>query len=205
MNLLASLTTFIEAHNQWALVMLFALLALQSLGLLLPGGAALIACAVLASKGALSIVAVIVVASLAAIIGDNVGYWTARKRGSKLLSKTRLTRRYASEYLPRGERFFARHGGKAVFFARFIAMLRATAGWTAGLARMGGWQFFAWDTTGAIVWATTVGLVAYYLGDAAADVIRRYGLLAAAGLIVFSALGYIIVRRVEKRAMKEAA
>jgi membrane protein DedA with SNARE-associated domain len=127
----------------------------------------------------------------------------ARKGGTKLLSKTRLTRRFASEYLPYGERFFARHGGKAVFFVRFIAVLRATAAWTAGLARMGWCQFFAWDTTGAIVWATTVGLVAYYLGDAAADVIRRYGLLAAAGLIVFSALIYLIVRRVEQRAMKE--
>jgi membrane protein DedA with SNARE-associated domain len=199
--ILASLTTFIEAHSQWALLMLFLVLLLESFGLPLPGETVLIACGVLASQGALSIVAVIVVASLAAIIGDNLGYWTARKGGRKLLSKTRLTRRYANEFLPRGERFFAKHGGKAVFFGRFVAVLRVTAAWTAGLSRMSPWRFFAWNAAGGIVWATTVGLVAYYLGDAAAKAIGRYGLLAAGGVIVFAALGYFIVRRVERHVM----
>ena len=203
--MLASLTSFIDAHSQWALLMLFVLLLLESFGLPLPGETALIACGVLASQGALSIVAVIVVAIFAAVIGDNLGYWTARKGGRKLLSKTRLTRRYASDYLPRGERFFARHGGNAVFFGRFVAVLRVTAAWTAGLSRMDWWRFFGWNAAGGIVWATGVGLVAYYLGDAAAKAIGRYGLYAAGGVIVFAALGYFIVRRVERRVMKDEA
>jgi len=93
----------------------------------LPGETALIACAVLASQGALSIVTVIVVAVAAATIGDNLGYWIAREGGRTLLDRYRLTRRYAEQYLPRGERFFAKHGGKAVFFGRFVAVLRVTA------------------------------------------------------------------------------
>ena len=203
--LIGSLTTFIDQHSQWALLLLFVLLFLESFGLPLPGETALIACGVLASQGALSIVAVIVVAIFAAVIGDNLGYWTARKGGRKLPSKTRLTRRYASDYLPRGERFFARHGGKAVFFGRFVAVLRVTAAWTAGLSRMDWWRFFGWNAAGGIVWATGVGLVAYYLGDAAAKAIGRYGLYAAGGVIVFAALGYFIVRRVERRVMKDEA
>jgi membrane protein DedA with SNARE-associated domain len=183
--------------------LLFVLLALESFGLPLPGETALIACAVLASQDALSIVSVIVVAIGAAIIGDNLGYWVARKGGRRLLFRFRITRRYARQYLPRGERFFAMHGGKAVFFGRFVAVLRVTAAWTAGIARMGWWRFLVWNATGAIVWATSIGLVAYYLGDAAAKAIGRYGLYAAGGALFFAALGFLIVRRIERRVLGE--
>jgi membrane protein DedA with SNARE-associated domain len=196
---LASITSFIDAHSQWALLLMFGLLLLESFGLPLPGETALIACGVLASQGALPIVWVIVVAALAAILGDNLGYWVARKGGRRLLSRTRLTRRYAQQYLPRGERFFAKHGGKAVFFGRFVAVLRVTAAWTAGLSRMRWWRFLFWNALGGITWATTVGLVSYYLGTAAASAIGRYGLYAAGGALLLAGLGYLIVRRIEKR------
>src|SRR5262245_66380447 len=113
--LLVSISSFIDQHSGWALLLLFVLLALESFGLPLPGETALIACGVLASQGVLPIAAVIPVAIAAAIVGDNLGYWTAREGGRALLMRYRLTRRYAEQYLPRGERFFARHGGKAVF------------------------------------------------------------------------------------------
>jgi membrane protein DedA with SNARE-associated domain len=200
---LASITGFIDQHSTWALLVMFVLLALESFGLPIPGETALIACAVLASHGTLSIVAVIAVAIAAAIIGDNLGYWVARRGGRTLLYRYRLTRRYAEQYLPRGERFFAKHGSKAVFLGRFVAVLRVTAAWTAGLSRMGWWRFFAWNAAGGIVWATLVGLIAYYLGDAAAKAIGRYGLYAAGGAVVFAAIGYLIVRRVERRVVKE--
>lgn len=201
--LIASVTSFIDQHHQWALLLLFVLVALESFGLPLPGETALIACGVLASQGVLSIVAVIVIAIAAAIIGDNLGYWTARKGGRPLLYRYRLTRRAAERYLPRGERFFARHGGKAVFFARFVAVLRVTAAWSAGLSRMNGWRFFAWNAAGGIVWATGIGLISYYLGDVVAKAIGTYGLYAAAGALILSALGYLIVRRIQRRVVKE--
>src|SRR6516225_12312401 len=107
MMLVASITGFIEAHSQWALLLMFVLLALESFGLPLPGETALIACAVLASQGALPLAWVIVVAILAAVIGDNLGYWVARRGGRRILDRYGPTRRYAEQYLPRGERFFA--------------------------------------------------------------------------------------------------
>jgi membrane protein DedA with SNARE-associated domain len=203
MTPLGSITTFIDAHNQLALVLLFVLLTLESFGLPLPGETALIACAALASQGALSIVAVIVTAILAAIIGDNLGYLVAREGGRKLLYRYRLSRRYAEQYLPRGERFFEAHGGKTVFIGRFVAVLRVTAAWIAGLSHMPWWRFFFWNAAGGIVWATTVGLIAYYLGDAAAKAIGTYGLIAAGGGILLAGLGYLIVRRVESRVMAD--
>jgi membrane protein DedA with SNARE-associated domain len=114
-----------------------------------------------------------------------------------------MTRRYAERTLPRGERFFAKHGGKAVFLGRFVAVLRVTAAWIAGLSRMGWWRFFAWNAAGGIVWATGIGLISYYLGDAAAKAIGRYGLYAAGGAIVFAVLGYVIVRRIERRVVDD--
>jgi membrane protein DedA with SNARE-associated domain len=198
-----SIQSFVEAHNQWALLLMFALLTLESFGLPVPGETALIACSVLASQGSLSIVTVIVVGVLAAIIGDNLGYWVARRGGRPVLERHRLTRRYAERYLPRGERFFAKHGGKAVFFGRFVAVLRVTAAWIAGLSHMHWWRFLAWNAAGAFVWATGVSLVSYYLGDAAASALSRYGLYAAGGAILLTGLGFLVVRWIEKRALDD--
>jgi membrane-associated protein len=200
---LASIQTFVERHSQLALLLLFVLLALESFGLPVPGETVLIACSVLASQGSLSIVWVIVVAVLAAIIGDNLGYWVAREGGRPLLERHRLTRPYAEKYLPRGERFFAKHGGKAVFLGRFVAVLRVTAAWVAGISHMHWWRFLVWNAAGAIVWATLVALVSYYLGDAAASAFGRYGLYAAGGVLLLTALGFLIVRRLEKRIVKD--
>jgi membrane protein DedA with SNARE-associated domain len=200
---LASFTTFIEQHSQWALLVMFVLLMLESFGLPVPGETALIACSVLASQGSLSIVWVIVVGVLAAIIGDNLGYWAARKGGRPLLERHRLTRPYAEKYLPRGERFFAKHGGKAVFLGRFVAVLRVTAAWVAGISHMQWWRFLAWNAAGGIVWATSVALVSYYLGDAAASAFGRYGLYAAGGVLLLTALGFLIARQLEKRVVEE--
>ena len=200
---LLSITSFIEDHSKWALLIMFVLLTLESFGLPVPGETALIACSILASQGALSIAWVVVVGVVAAIVGDNLGYWVAREGGRPLLERNRFTRQYAEKYIPRGERFFARHGGKAVFFGRFVAVLRVTAAWVAGLSHMHWWRFFAWNAAGGIVWATLVSLVSYYLGTAAADALSRYGLFAAGGLVLLTAAGFLIVRWLERRVVDE--
>jgi len=200
---LASIQGFVESHSGWALLIMFALLTLESFGLPVPGETALIACSVLASQGSLQLAWVIVVGVSAAIIGDNLGYWTARKGGRPLLERHRLTRDYAGRYLPVGERFFAKHGGKAVFIGRFVAVLRVTAAWIAGLSHMHWWRFLAWNAAGGIVWATGVSLIAYFLGDAAVHAFSKYGLFAAGGVVVITALGFFVVRRIEKRMVDE--
>ena len=201
--LASAVTSFIEQHSQWALLVMFVLLTLESFGLPLPGETALIACSVLASQGSLHIAWVVVLGVLAAILGDNLGYWAARKGGRPLLERHRLTRQYAEKYLPRGERFFARHGGKAVFLGRFIAVLRVTSAWVAGISHMHWWRFLAWNAAGGIVWATLVSLISYYLGDAAAGALSRYGLYAAGGAVLLTALGFLLVRRLEKRVLQD--
>ena len=91
----------------------------------------------------------------------------------------------------------ARHGGKTVFFGRFVSILRYTVAWIAGLSRMHWWKFLFWNAAGGIAWATAVGLIAYYSGEAAASAIQRYGLYAVA---VGAAAAWIVLRRVRRHA-----
>jgi membrane protein DedA with SNARE-associated domain len=167
-----ALTHFIEHYG---LVFLFAIVCLESAGLWLPGETALIAAGVYASKGHLSITGVVAVAAVAAIIGDNIGYWLGREGGRRLIDRWEWSRRVGDRVLPAAERFFRRHGGKAVFFARFFGGVRVTGAWMAGITRMQWWRFLLWNAAGGIVWAIAVGLIAFYAGKAAADAIARYG------------------------------
>ena len=172
------MTHFITNHG---LPLLFAVVMLESFGIPLPGETALIAFGVLASQGHYSIVAVIAVAAAAAIVGDNLGYeLIGRKGGRRLFERWGPLRRRAERILPPTEELMAKHGGKVVFFGRFITILRYTAAWVAGIARMPWRKFLFWNAAGGICWATLVGLVSYYAGGAAADAIQRYGIYAAA-------------------------
>jgi membrane protein DedA with SNARE-associated domain len=171
-------THFFTTHG---LPLLFAVVMLESFGIPLPGETALIAFGVLASQGHYSIVVVIAVAAAAAIIGDNLGYeLIGRKGGRRLFERWGPLRRRAERILPPTEELMAKHGGKVVFFGRFITVLRYTAAWVAGIAGMPWRKFLFWNAAGGICWATLVGLVSYYAGGAAADAIQRYGIYAAA-------------------------
>jgi membrane protein DedA with SNARE-associated domain len=176
------------------LILLFALVAMESAGVPLPGETALIAAAILAERGHYSIVAVVVVAAAAAIAGDNVGYWIGRKGGRALLRRAPLIHAYAERALPPSERFFRRHGAKTVFFGRFIAILRVTAAWVAGISRMPWWRFLLWNAAGGIVWAVLVAVVAYVFGRAAADAIGRYGLFGAAAIVVVGVIVFVVLK-----------
>ena len=182
------------------LPLLFVVVMLESFGIPLPGETALVFFGVLASQGNYDAAAVIAVAAAAAIVGDNLGYWLiGRVGGRALFTRNRFLHRYSQTVLPQAERLMQRHGGKTVFFGRFIAILRFTASWVAGLGRMPWGSFLFWNAAGGIAWATLVGLVAYYGGKAAADAISRYGIYAAVGVVVLSALGWVVFHFARKR------
>ena len=191
------MTHFVTEHG---LPLLFAVVLIESFGVPVPGETALIAFGVLAGEGHYSIASVIVVAAAGAIIGDNLGYWLiGRKGGRALFRRWRWLNRYSDRVLPRAESIMARHGGAAVFFGRFVAVLRYTVAWVAGLSHMPWRKFLFWNAAGGIVWATAVGLTAYYGGRAAADAIARFGLYA--GIVIFVALvvGWLVLRVVHRR------
>jgi membrane protein DedA with SNARE-associated domain len=190
------LTHFFTSHG---LPLLFAVVMLESFGIPLPGETALIAFGILASQGHYSIYWVIALAAVAAIVGDNLGYWVIGRWGGRtLFERWGPLRRYAEKTLPPTERVMARHGGKVVFFGRFITVLRYTAAWVAGLAKMEWWRFLFWNALGGLCWALAVGLVAYYAGHAAADAIQRYGIYAAAAIAVVVVVGFFFTHAGKK-------
>jgi membrane protein DedA with SNARE-associated domain len=194
-------THFFTHHG---LPLLFLVVMLESFGIPLPGETALIAFAILASQGNYGIEWVISLAAAGAIIGDNLGYWLIGRLGGRaLFRRWRWLSRYADRVLPRAERLMQRHGSKMVFFGRFIAVLRYTAAWIAGLGHMPWWRFLFWNAVGGIAWSVGVGLAAYYAGDAAKHAIERYGLLAAGVIVAAIVIGFVAVhfakRRLEER------
>lgn len=185
----------------YGLVLLFAFVAVESAGVPIPGETALITAALFARSEHhhWSLLSVIVVAAVAAIVGDNIGYLIGRYGGRSLINRWGFIRRYAEKALPPSERFFAKHGPKTVFFGRFIAVLRVTAAWLAGLSHMQWWRFFAWNAAGGIIWATGVSLLAYWAGKAVAEAVSKYGLYGVLVVLVLGGLGFFGVRAWRKR------
>jgi membrane protein DedA with SNARE-associated domain len=190
------MTDFFTSHG---LPLLFVVVMIESFGIPLPGETALIAFGVLASQGHYSIILVIAVAAAGAIVGDNLGYLIiGRWGGRNLLERWGPLRRFSQRYLPPTERLMEKHGDKVVFFGRFVTVLRYTAAWVAGIAGMEWRKFLFWNAAGGICWATLVGLVAYYAGNAAADAIQRYGIYAAA-VIGAAALIFFLITHFGKK------
>lgn len=159
-----------------------AIIGLESMGIPSPGETALVLAAVLASQGRLQIWLVIVIGVASAVLGDNIGYLLGRRFGRDVLEAPGPFRRRRLQVAALGDDFFARHGAKAVFLARWIALIRFAAAWLAGINGMSWPQFFFWNAIGGISWGVTYGLVGYFAGSAAADAISRFGIYGFVGL-----------------------
>jgi membrane protein DedA with SNARE-associated domain len=188
------LASLIEVANNVGYPLLFLLVAAESGGLPVPGETALISGALLASRGKLQIELVIILAAGAAIVGDNIGYVIGRKGGRWLLERPGRFHRQRRNVLAIGEPFFERHGPKAVFFGRFLLGLRVWASWLAGATHMR-WRSFAfWNAAGGICWASTIGLLAYFVGHSASNAIQTFGLFGLLA-VTLAAIGLLIMRR----------
>jgi membrane protein DedA with SNARE-associated domain len=180
-----------------------ALVGLESMGIPSPGETALVLACAMASQGKLQIELVIAIAAAAAIVGDNVGYWIGRKAGRRVLTSDRgpfHRRRIA--LIAYGDRFFSKHGARAVFLGRWMALVRVTAAWMAGMNHMPFRTFFFWNALGGITWALSVGLIAYWAGEAAVHVIERVGVGAAIALGVVIVAAVVWVQLRERRELR---
>ena len=145
------------------------IIGLESMGIPLPGELTLVTASVMASTGSISPWLVASAAALGAIIGDSIGYAIGRRGGRRMLERLgkRFPKHLGPPHLNRAERTFARWGVWAVFFGRFIALLRIFAGPLAGSLRMPYFKFLVANVCGGIVWATGITYLIWYLGVAA--------------------------------------
>ena len=175
-----------------------AVIGLESMGVPSPGETALVLAAILASPGKLQIWLVILIGVTSAIVGDNAGYLLGRKFGREVLVARGPFRQHRVQAIAAGDRFFERHGPKAVFLARWIALVRFIAAWLAGINKMRFRDFFFWNALGGITWGITFGLAGYFGGHAASRVLSEMGIIGAI-ILGAAVVGFFVYVKVRER------
>ncbi len=181
----------------------------ESLGVPLPGEIILVSAALMSSHHDLAVnpIGVGVAAVIGAVIGDSIGYTIGRRFGMPLFD--RLGRRFPKHFGPGhvalAERLFNRWGVRAVFFGRFIALLRIFAGPLAGALKMPYARFLAANVSGGICWAGGTTALVYYAGIAAERWMERFSWVALVIAVVVGATAAILLRERTSRAIAELA
>jgi len=173
--------------SQYGYLVVFFGVLLESGGVPLPGETILIAAGAMVQQGHLELGDAIVFGILGAVLGDQIGYWVGREGGRPFVLRWGRYLLVTPERLARAERFFARHGGEAVFLARFVAGLRVFGALVAGISRMRWRTFFFYNALGGMLWATAAVTVGYLLGGSL-DLVERW-----AGRASLLLLGLVIL------------
>lgn len=195
-------TRLLVAYGYWA-VLLF--VAIESMGVPFPGETMLLVAAIYAgTTHHLSLPLVILAAAVGAILGDNVGYMIGREGGYRLLRRYGHYVRLDERKVKMGHYLFQRHGGKAVFLGRFVAVLRIWAAFLAGAARMPWQRFLLYNAAGGVVWASVYGVGGYALGVNAHRLGGPLGVATAALAVTVLVGGVVFLRRNERRLSDEA-
>jgi membrane protein DedA with SNARE-associated domain len=184
-------------HGYWAV---FLIVMLEGLGAPLPGETALLLAAIYAgATGHLQIAYVIGAAFAGAAVGGGCGYWIGSQVGVRLLERYGHFVGLTQNRLLLGRYLFERHGGKIVFFGRFIAVLRVFAALLAGLNKYSWQRFLVFNSAASAIWAIVMGGSAYLFGDA---ITRVRGPLGIAGLVLVVGgilVSWILLRHQEKK------
>jgi membrane protein DedA with SNARE-associated domain len=195
--------TWLLAHYGYLAVVV--LIALESMGIPLPGETMLITAAIYAgSTHRLNIGLVILAAVAGAVLGDNLGYFIGREGGYRLLRRYGHRVGIHDARLRLGQYLFRRYGAQVVFFGRFVAVLRALAALLAGVNHMPWPRFLFFNAAGGFCWAMVYGIGGYALGRELDRVTGPFRwvlvVLALAGSVGF----VVFLRRNEERLQAEA-
>ena len=199
-------TSFIDRFlGQFGYAAVFSFVGIESLGIPFPGETMLISAALYAgATHHLDIVGVIVAAAVGAIVGDNIGFGMGHWGGYRLLLRYGRYIRLHEGRVKVARYLFQRHGGKVVFFGRFVSVLRTYAAFLAGTARMPWLRFLVFNASGGIIWATAYGVGAYLAGDRINKLSRPVDFaLGGVALVVIVGL-ILLLRRKEAELTKQA-
>ncbi|WP_051871270.1 DedA family protein [Streptomyces sclerotialus] len=180
-------------------------IGVESLGIPLPGEIVLVSASLLAAtQDHINPYVLGTCATVGAIVGDSIGYLIGRKGGQPLLdwAGRKFPRHFGPEHVAMAEEKFDKWGMWAVFFGRFIALLRIFAGPLSGVLRMPYWKFLIANVLGGIVWAGGTTALIYSVGIVAEPWLKRFSWLGLVAAVLFG-LGSLIVMK--RRAAKAAA
>ena len=181
------LASIIQQYGSWTYLILFTIIFLET-GIVitpfLPGDSLLFAAGTLAATGALNVVWLFVLLSVAAVVGDTVNYWIGQAVGPRAFSgKIRFLKQ---EHLIRTQQFYEKHGGKTIFLARFIPIIRTFAPFVAGIGGMSYTRFAAYNVVGGIVWVGVCVFAGYGFGNL--PFVKRNFSLVLIAIVVLSVL-----------------
>jgi membrane-associated protein len=171
---------------EWGGLLLLTAIVFTETGLLfgffLPGDSLLVTAGIFAAAGALDLLTVMIVLSVAAVAGDQLGYWIGLKTGPKIFSREDSIF-FHKRHAERAQRFYDRHGGKTIIFARFIPILRTFAPVVAGVGKMEYRRFVSFNVFGGIGWVCGLTLAGYGLGRSIPNIEQNIHLVIA--IVVF--------------------
>ncbi|POX47646.1 hypothetical protein C3489_29220 [Streptomyces sp. Ru71] len=196
----------VPAGAVYAMVAL--VIGLESLGIPLPGEIVLVSAALLSSQhGGINPVVLGACASAGAVIGDSIGYAIGRKGGRPLLAwlGKKFPRHFSEGHVATAERSFQKWGMWAVFFGRFVALLRIFAGPLAGVLHMPYWKFLTANFLGGVVWAGGTTAVIYYVGVVAESWLKKFSWLGLVAALLIGLASMLVVKRKAKKAQAQGA
>jgi membrane protein DedA with SNARE-associated domain len=195
--------------DRWGYLAVAGMIGVESFGIPAPGQTIMVAAAIYAGWGRLNIFGVAAIAFVAAVMGDNVGYWIGVRGGRKVAHKYGKYVFLTPERLERAERFFARRGNRIVLVARFIDGIRQFNGVIAGITAMPWRTFLLYNAIGAFLWVGWWTTIAYLLGTHLVEIIdqaHRYkwwAIVAVVGAIGIYA--WLHIRHIRRRRARGAA
>jgi membrane-associated protein len=160
------LNEIIALYGAWTLALLFLIIFLETgfvVTPFLPGDSLIFAAAAFAARGALNIWSIFILLSVAAISGDTVNYWIGHRVGAKAYSGE--VKWIKKEYMQRTHKFFEKHGGRAIFLARFVPIIRTFVPFVAGISQMPYGFFIRWNIIGGITWVAVFSLLGFFFGN----------------------------------------
>jgi len=158
------LANIINQYGVWTYAILFLIIFMETgfvVTPFLPGDSLLFAAGTFAALGSLNVWLLIILLMIAAIVGDTVNYWIGHYLGDRAYNIKWIKR----EYLERTHAFFEKHGGKTIFLARFVPIVRTFAPFVAGMGKMSYGYFFSYNVFGGIVWVVLFTLLGFFFGN----------------------------------------
>ena len=197
-----TLNHLIVHHGYWVVAVV---VGFESMGVPLPGETTLVSAAIFAgSTHELNIWMLAAAAAVGAIVGDNVGFWLGRRYGYQLLVRYGAVVRMNERRIKLGQFMFDRHGGKVVFFARFVAFLRVLAAALAGVNCMDWHRFLLFNVLGGVAWAALFGWAGFTFGKEIETVTTSFAVVSVTVAIVGFLCGLWFLRRHEQSLEEQA-
>ncbi|HYR95915.1 MAG TPA: VTT domain-containing protein [Candidatus Binatus sp.] len=184
----------VEAIIRWGGVLMLVAIVFAETGLLfgffLPGDSLLVTAGVFAAAGHLNIGTVLVLCTVAAIVGDQLGYYIGYRTGPRIFRREDSLL-FKRKHLLRARDFYERHGGKTIILARFVPIIRTFAPVVAGVGQMEYRRFVTFNVVGGFGWVWSMSLLGYSLGRMVPDIDRHIHVVIAV-VIVLSILPGVV-------------